>query len=643
VAAAAGEARPVVAVFQIEAKSLKLERGLLDNLTEYLAVAVAEDGVFTIVPPGDIKRALVERKRASYRECYDQSCQIELGRELAASKSLATSILRIDRTCVVTAVLYDLGRQASDATAKVEGGCKPRDLMTSLASVAARVRQAGAVASVAPAKAEPPKAGPPKTPAPVRAASTAGLIAPPGYQLARAELRRTVLEQIAKVYYLPEDVRPDELLVAALQGMTGVLPGLRLDEAGGTRRLGAAGRERSLARPVADLDALANALSEALLFVEPLAAGPDQILALEAAALQALLARLGRANALLTPRQVEEIRVSTQGSFGGLGLSVQIKDGLLVVVSPFDGTPAWRAGVRAGWRILAVDGRPVEGLDLDQAVALMRGAPGSQVEIEFEPPGGAARREVLTREVIRIQAVEGRLLPGGVAYLRVRSFQKGTADELTQALARMGSGLALVVLDLRGCPGGLLTEAVEVADRFLSQGEIVATQTRSERQAQMATAKAGDFLEVPMAVLVDRGTSSGAEIVAAGLGGLGRALVLGEPTFAKGTAEALYDLPHHFQLKLSIAQYVTAGSRYLHGRGVPLDVRAAPVIEGEAADASAIRYRPGPAGRPEIDPLVDLARRLFAGCGERHPARCLARSGALLDAARGRVLEPPAP
>ena len=105
----------------------------------------------------------------------------------------------------------------------------------------------------------------------------------------------------------------------------------------------------------------------------------------------------------------------------------------------------------------------------------------------------------------------------------------------------------------------------------------------------------------------------------------------------------LYDLPHGFQLKLSIAQYVAAGSRYLHGRGVPLDVRAAPVAEGEAADAAAIRYRPGPAGEPGRDPLVHLARRLFSTCGERQPARCLARAGGLLDSLRGTVLEPQAP
>jgi carboxyl-terminal processing protease len=625
----AGELRPVVAVFQIEARSLKLERGLLESLTEYLAVAVAEEGVYTIVPPGDIKRALVERKRVSYQECYDQSCQIELGRELAASKSLATSLLRIGDACVVTAVLYDLGRQASDATAKVEGGCRPKELMRSLAEVAARIRKAG---PAAPAQAAPPVAAPPP-----------GLTAPAGYSLARAELRRAVLEKIDKEYHLPEDVRPDELLAAALASLAGALPGLQVDQAGGARRLAAAGREHSLARPVADLGALARALDAALLFVEPLATGPDQALALEAAALRGLLARLGGANALLTPRQVEEIRVSTQGAFGGLGMQVQLKEGHLLVVAPLEGTPAWRAGVRSGWRILAIDGQPVEGLALEQAVALLRGAPGSRVEVEFALPGGASRREVLTREVIRIQAVEGRLLAGGVGYARIRSFQKGTRDELAQALARLGPGVGLVVLDLRGCPGGLMAEAVEVADHFLAQGEIVAIQTRRERQAQVAKAGPGDLLEVPLAVLVDRGTASSAELVAAALGGLGRALVLGEPTFAKGTVEVLYDLPHGFQLKLSMAQYVAAGSRYLHGRGVPLDVRAEALAEGEAADASAIRYRPGPPGEPGRDPLVELARRLFAGCGVIKPDRCLARSSALLDSLRGTVLEPPVP
>ncbi len=644
--AGAAEPRPVVAVFQVEARSLKLERGLLDSLTEYLAVAVAEEGVYTIVPPGDIKRALVERKRASYQECYDQSCQIELGRELAATKSLATSILRIGDACVVTAVLYDLGRQASDATAKEEGGCRPRELMRSLGAVAARIRRVGPAAP-APPRVEPSRPAeaprPAERPAPVRPTPPPGLVAPAGYGLARAELRRAVLEKVAREYYLPEDVRPDELLAGALASLAGALPGLRLDEASGARRLLAAGRERSLARPVADLAALGRALDDALLFVEPLAAGPDQALALEAGALQGLLARLGPANVLLSPRQVEEIRVSTQGAFGGLGMVLQRKDNRLVVIAPVDGTPASRAGVRPGWLILAVDGRSVEDLALDQAVALLRGAPGSRVEVEFAPPGGASRREVLTREVIRIQAVEASLLAGGVGYVRIRGFQKGTRDELVQALARMGPGVGLVVLDLRGCPGGLMAEAVAVADHFLAGGEIVATQTRKERQAQAAKAGPGDLLEVPLAVLVDRGTASGAELVAAALGGQGRALVLGEPTFAKGTVEVLYDLPHGFQLKLSIAQYVAAGSRYLHGRGVPLDVRAAPVAEGEAADAAAIRYRPGPAGEPGRDPLVHLARRLFSTCGERQPARCLARAGGLLDSLRGTVLEPQAP
>jgi carboxyl-terminal processing protease len=363
--------------------------------------------------------------------------------------------------------------------------------------------------------------------------------------------------------------------------------------------------------------------------------------ALELTALNGALAKLDPHTLLFSPEEYAELTAATNGKFGGLGIVLSVRDGALKVMSVIPGTPAAIGELAAGDTITRIGTQDTDGLPIDKAVTLLRGDPGSKIEITVRPEGAKqARRVELTRQIIRIQNVESRKLEGGIGYVLLKQFNAETEKNLTEHLAKLeeGGGLSGLVLDLRGNPGGLLDQAVKVADRFLAHGEIVTTAGRVERQRKDATVQPADILEVPMVVLVSYGSASSSEVVAAALQANDRAVVMGERTFGKGTVQVIYNLKHGFAMKMTIAQYVTGG-RAFEEVGIQPDIvtLSSRAVErrdtrdrGERTAAVVINYTAEDKGALAEYP-IELARKVLSSSGRKDRKAMLAASRSLLE------------
>jgi carboxyl-terminal processing protease len=353
-------------------------------------------------------------------------------------------------------------------------------------------------------------------------------------------------------------------------------------------------------------------------YVEPL--GEEQ---LEQAAVEGLLASLDPHSDFLDAAQYQEMRVGSAGRYSGVGIEVEERDGLVVVVSPIDGSPAARAGLRPGDVILAVDGEPVPTDDLAAAVGHMRGFAGSRVRLAVRRDGAAQPLLFeLERSEVRLQTVSSAILENGYGYLRIKRFTEATADEQQKALASLvetnGARLDGLVLDLRGNPGGVLESSVAVADEFLESGVIVIGDGRRLDARFRMSATPGDALHgAPMVVLVDADSASGAEIVAGALRDHGRATLIGQVTYGKGSVQTIIPLSRGQAIKLTTSRYLTPSGASIHGRGLSPDI----LMPASGGDASAQATVP-----PGADPVVRSAlqylrdRRLgsqLARVGER--------------------------
>jgi carboxyl-terminal processing protease len=325
-------------------------------------------------------------------------------------------------------------------------------------------------------------------------------------------------------------------------------------------------------------------------------------------AVRGMLAELDPHSSYLDPEAHQEMQIDTRGEFHGLGIEIsKRKDGVIEVVSPIEGTPAWRAGIRAQDQIVAIcPTEPPEGwsercratktMDLHEAVALMRGKRGTAITIEvfrdgFEKP----QPFTIERDVVKVVSVDGRLLEPGYGYVRVRSFQERTADDLHRQLgeivAQNGRPLEGLVLDLRDNPGGLLDQAVRVADEWLADGLIVYTKGRAATQRQEFRAGPNSESSYPMVVLVNAGSASASEIVAGALQDHHRALLLGMPTFGKGSVQTVYPLQDHSGLRLTTALYYTPSGRSIQEVGIAPDIEFEPPAPSpeKAEDESRVR------------------------------------------------------
>jgi carboxyl-terminal processing protease len=320
-------------------------------------------------------------------------------------------------------------------------------------------------------------------------------------------------------------------------------------------------------------------------------------------AIKGTLRGLDPHSSFLDPDSLKEMQVETSGSFGGLGIEITLRDDILTVVSPIEGTPAFRAGLQPGDRIVKIDGLATKDMQLSDAVKRMRGKPGTKVTITVAREGWAEPKDFdIQREVIHVQSVRSHDLGGGVGYIRIRQFQEQTAQDLEAAIDRLTkAGMKALVLDLRNNPGGLLTAAVEVSEKFLEDGKLVVyTEGRVRNQNMRFTAHAKKpHSAVPMVVLVNQGSASASEIVAGALQDYGRAKVVGTQSFGKGSVQTIIPLSDGAGLRLTTAKYFTPKGRSIQGKGIAPDV-VAEVPKETAKD------RPAPS--PLLDPVEELKK-----------------------------------
>ncbi len=294
------------------------------------------------------------------------------------------------------------------------------------------------------------------------------------------------------------------------------------------------------------------------------------------AAIRGMLASLDPHSSYLDPKSFQDMRVQTKGEFGGLGIEVTMENGLVKVVSPIDDTPAFRAGVQAGDLISHLDGEPVLGLTLAEAVEKMRGPVNTDLVLTIRRDNKEPFDVTITRDIITVQSVRSRF-EHDVGYLRITSFNEQTSPGLEQAIeqiAKEANGkLKGYVLDLRNNPGGLLDQAIAVSDAFLDHGEIVSTRGRHPDDAQRYNAREGDLTGgLPIVVLINGGSASASEIVAGALQDHGRAIIMGTKSFGKGSVQTIIPLSGNGAMRLTTSRYYTPSGRSIQATGIEPDI-----------------------------------------------------------------------
>jgi carboxyl-terminal processing protease len=341
-------------------------------------------------------------------------------------------------------------------------------------------------------------------------------------------------------------------------------------------------------------------------YVEPV----DRSRLLEGA-VKGMVAELDPHSSYLPADDYTILQGDTEGRFGGIGVEVDFEDDYVTVIAPIEGSPAFRAGVRSGDRIVAIDNSPVRGRSSDELVRQMRGAPGTKVILTVRRAGtDKLLYFTLAREVIAVASIASKLLKDDVAYIRMKTFQTGTHSELLDAVGKLrkqsrGSFQGLV-LDLRNNPGGLVNEASAVADEFLGGGVIYTTRHRGKIVDEVKARQGGALSQGPIVVLVNEYSASAAELLAGALQDNHRASIVGAPTFGKGSVQTIIDLPDGAGLRLTTMRYYTPSGRAIQAQGIKPDVL---VEAAYAADKSfgVIRERDlenhlpaeGPPGTPE--------------------------------------------
>lgn len=300
-------------------------------------------------------------------------------------------------------------------------------------------------------------------------------------------------------------------------------------------------------------------------------------------AISGMLTSLDPHSAYLSPKSFEEMKESTRGEFGGLGIEVTMEGGLVKVVAPIEGTPADRAGIQSGDMIIKIDDQDVQGMTLNEAVDKMRGKVGSRITVKiFRESEKKSFDVTIVRDKIRIRSVRWELKDGGVGYVRITTFNEQVENLLPEAFKSLQKSnndkpLAGLVLDLRNNPGGLLNEAVFVSDQFLEKGQIVSTRGRLEGQNSAHEAKPGDVMNgAPIVVLINGGSASASEIVAGALQDHNRAIVMGTKSFGKGSVQTILSLPDGAGMRLTTALYYTPSGRSIQAKGIEPDIEVRP-------------------------------------------------------------------
>jgi carboxyl-terminal processing protease len=331
--------------------------------------------------------------------------------------------------------------------------------------------------------------------------------------------------------------------------------------------------------PVPISDAKLKVFAQALALIEQQYPEPKTTKDLVYGAIQGAVGTLDPHSSFMTPDEFRELQIETKGKFSGIGIEITLKDRTLTVVSPIEGTPAYQAGLKAGDQIVKIDGKPTKNITLMEAVKLIRGAKGSKVTLTINREGFKNPKDVIiTREIIPIHSVKARILNDGIGYIRITNFQDSTDHDLEAYLKKMKQRLVPfkgLILDLRNDPGGLLEQAVRVANEFLKSGLIVYTEGRSRNQNMRFYARPdGDVkaASVPMVVLINGGSASASEIVAGALKDQKRALIAGTKSFGKGSVQTIIPLDDGSALRLTTALYFTPSGVSINDKGIKPDV-----------------------------------------------------------------------
>ncbi len=311
-------------------------------------------------------------------------------------------------------------------------------------------------------------------------------------------------------------------------------------------------------------------------------------------AINGMLTSLDPHSSFLSADDYQSMQTQTRGTFGGLGIEVTMENGLVRIVSPIDDTPAARAGLQAGDLIIAIDGQPIIDMTLSDAVERMRGPIGTDIEITVRRGDTETFDLTLTRATIPVESVRWRIEGETIGYIRITSFTERTKSGLERAVAdieeQLGDRLQGYVLDLRNNPGGLVDQAVAVADAFLDAGEIVSTRARDPQAGIRYNATEGDLGRgLPIVVLINGGSASASEIVAGALQDHGRAVVMGTQSFGKGSVQTIIPLPGHGAMRLTTARYYTPSGRSIQAVGISPDIVVQPARIEELAQMGGIR------------------------------------------------------
>ena len=294
-------------------------------------------------------------------------------------------------------------------------------------------------------------------------------------------------------------------------------------------------------------------------------------------AINGVLQSLDPYSAYMNPKIFKESQIETSGEFGGLGIEVSMEAGVVKVIAPIDGTPASKAGIKAGDYIVRINGEQVQGKTLMEAVNLMRGPEGTSIEITVRRKSlRKAKIFKITREIIEIESVISKIVDNKVGYLRLRAFNENSSNQLKKEISKIEKNKKLVgyILDLRNNPGGLLSQAITISDFFLDDGEIVSTRGRKKRENRKFFAKKGDKINgKPLIVLINGGSASASEIVAGALQDQKRAILLGETTFGKGSVQSIIPLKNKGAIRLTISKYYLPSGKSISEVGVVPDIK----------------------------------------------------------------------
>ena len=294
-------------------------------------------------------------------------------------------------------------------------------------------------------------------------------------------------------------------------------------------------------------------------------------------AMQGTLASLDPFSQFMTPENFKNLLVETEGKFGGLGIEITMRHSILTIISPMEDTPAWRAGIKAGDIIIKIDGELTKGITLNEAVKKMRGEPKTKVTLTiFREKDRTVKDIEIVRDIIKIKDIKRAIiLEDEVGYVKIGEFRETTSKDLGIALAKIDKeGLNALIIDVRNNPGGLLSSAIDVSSRFLEDGEIVVStnsRTESER-VYKSVCLSEKYLDIPIVVLINKGSASGSEILAAALRENNRAILLGETTFGKGSVQTIIPLSDGSALRLTTSKYYTPNGGSIHEKGIVPDI-----------------------------------------------------------------------